>query len=193
MFNRLKKLFEKPGGKSSGQEDLDKLDTVSNEFVNTIIRRLTDHQGVHAETAITGAGSIAGNSLLRATGYDFSKLSPGSAVFTDQVNEAGPTILGVMSAVCAKLDINPQTGWNTPPPAENASQRSIIDLVKLLRPDFDALISTHKVSKDVEPLVAAAAAIKLVKLASATLNPEIGKAIAINSVVAGSKTVPYPN
>ncbi|TAL05367.1 MAG: hypothetical protein EPO07_03615 [Verrucomicrobia bacterium] len=193
MFERLKKVFEKPTEKPAGDEGLDKLDAASNEFANAIIRRLQDHRGVHAETAITAAGSIAGNCLLRAAGHDLSKLTPGSAVFTDEVNEAGPKIVGVMSIVCSKLGINPQTGWDSQPPVGNASLRPGIELIKLLRPDFETVVREHRVGKDIEPFVAAAAAVKIIKMAQTTLNPEVGKAIAITSVVAGSKTVPYPD
>jgi hypothetical protein len=42
-----------------------------------------------------------------------------------------------------------------------------------------------------QPSVAALSAVKLIKMGSQVLSPEIGKAIALTSLVAACKTVPY--
>ena len=165
----------------------------SNDLVNLIIAKIKDERGVHAETAITAAGSLAGYFLLKQTEIDVSKLPPGSPVFTDGVNELGPKMVGFMSTVCVKLGMDGQTGWNTPISNEHKPLRQGIDLVRLLYPAFENIVAKYKIPAEGKAIVSAAAAIKLVKMASGNLNPEIGKAIAIFSLVAGSKTVPLPN
>ncbi|NBV24329.1 MAG: hypothetical protein EBS05_20725 [Proteobacteria bacterium] len=193
MFKRPKQPFRDPAENTAGSNGLGALDAASTTFAELIVKRLQDERGVHAETAITAAGSIAGNCLLRATRHDLHGLTPGSAVFTEEVNEAGPKIIDVMSDACSIQGIDPRTGWNLQPPAENNSLRSGIELTRLLRSDFESMLPAYGIGQRIEPLVAAVAAIKLVKMASGTLDPEIGKAIAIRAVVAGSKTVPFPD
>jgi hypothetical protein len=193
VFNRLKNLFGSKSESPSEQSEGNSFDLASSELTAVIIKIIQDERGVHAETAITAAGSLAGFCLLKQTGIDVSKLTPGSAVFTDGVNELGPQMVGLMSTVCVKLGLNGQSGWGNPIPEDNKSLRPEIELVRQIHPAFKGIITKFRIPVEAEAMIAAIAAIKFVKMANGSLNTEIGKAIALKAMVAASKTVPFPN
>ena len=48
------------------------------------------------------------------------------------------------------------------------------------------------VPDDYQPYVAAFTGMKIIQMGKDALNPEIGKALALSSLVAGAKTAPFP-
>jgi len=69
-------------------KELAQLDSASAQLIDQIVAGLQNERGVHLETAIGAAGSLAGVTLLRATGVNLSELTAGSPVFVDKVNES---------------------------------------------------------------------------------------------------------
>jgi len=167
------------------------LDRCACEFVQFIIDHLKDGRGVHIETAITAAGSMAGSLLLRATGIDLTALTPGSAVLVDRVNESGPHMVGFMAEVCVREGLDPTSGWTGQISDEHRSRVPAIDLARDLYPGFAALAERFGIVGEMQPRIAAAAAIKLVRMGSQALNTELGKAIALWSMLSAAKTVPH--
>ncbi|MFN8376008.1 MAG: hypothetical protein U0694_24435 [Anaerolineae bacterium] len=179
-------------------DNLSIVNTAADQFVQLIIDRLNDERGVHLETAISVAGGVSGVSILRSAiaqdRIDLSKLikeQPGSYVLIEKVNEIGAEISGFMMNFCKAWGVDPQTGWNMTIPEKHKSLRELTGLVVDFEPPFKQLMAQQFIKLELYPFVAALAAVKLIIMGAETLNPDIGKAIALMAIVAASKTVPY--
>lgn len=164
----------------------------SNAIVDAIIAGLSDGRGVHIETALTAAGALAGLAMLRNTDLDLSKMTPGEVVLYQGVDDQGPELIQELSAFCDGFGFNPQTGWDTPVPEEHQSLQSVLELNTRFEHEANAFYERFAVPLGARARVAAFTGVRMMKMASQVLNPEIGKAILLNAVVAGSKTVPNP-
>ena len=161
------------------------------EFEQLIVDHLKDDRGVHIETAITAAGSVAGYLLLRETGIDLTALKPGSVVLVDQVNETGPRMVGFMAEVCVREGVDPAGGWTEKISQAHQPLFPAIDLARDLHPGLARLADRYGVAVELRPRIAAAAAIKLVRMGSQALDTGLGKAIALWAMLSAAKTVPH--
>src|SRR5262249_19829460 len=152
---------------------------------------LTEGQHFHVETAIAGAGYLAGVALLASTTIDLSSLEPGSVVLGTGVDESGPQLLGVLAGLLhhggAEVSFD---AMGEPVPKAHAPQRDFMTLMTALLPSFHQVIERHRTPDDEQPLVALEAAARLILAARPTLDPSIGAAIAANAILEGSKRVP---
>lgn len=162
-----------------------------NATANVFLRQLP---GNHIETDIAGAASIAGLMLLRAAGVDLSHLEPGGVVLVEWVNESGMEVSNFMVQVAANMGLDPRTGWSDPVPAEHQPTMAVLELTRLLEAPFLEVCRETNSQRELHPYIAALAAMKLVSAGAnmQLLDPEIGKALAIYHLVAGSKMVPFP-
>jgi len=172
------------------QLDWQRIETISELFQNRIIELLQEDRGVRIEDAISGAAAVAGCQLLRATGMSFADMEPGTMVLVEEVNESGIRHLGFLSAICDAFDIDPSTGWTDPIPDNNRPGQTISDLTDLLEIPFLDICGESDLEEDLRPRLAVFTAAKLIKAGEEILDPDIGKAIALASLVGGSKTVP---
>jgi hypothetical protein len=178
-------------------DDLPAISTAADACVQFIIDKLTDERGVHLETAINMAGSLAGVSILRsaikAQKIELSNLiktKPGSPVFVDKANDIGQEVTEFMVGFCKPLGINQQTGWTNPIPEDDQPLRRGFDLVRDFEKPFTDLMDKNKLKPELRPFAAGLAAVKLISMGTKVLNPDIGKAIALTATVVSSKTVP---
>ncbi len=165
------------------------------DVYQAILRSISDERGVHLQTAIAAAGYLAGTAILKSCGLDVSTLTPGSAVFTDRVNEIGPGVVqDVLNRVSSgvrsgPIDLNAPLAELVPP--NHQPLRSYENLLPLLWPQCQAILDRHQVSMEQAAFACSAAVAKLILDGQAQLSVAIGKAIAIEAMVKASKTVPY--
>lgn len=178
-------------------EELQIINLASEACLQLIFKVLTVTRGVHIETAINLAGSLAGVSILRsavkAERIDLSNLirtAPGSPIFIEQANTMGSEVANFMIGCCKSQGIDRQTGWTQDIPEANEPQRPSVEMVRDYEKSFVDLMDEQKLVPEFRPYVAAFAAVKLVAKGAQVLNPDIGKAIALASMVAASKTIP---
>ena len=143
------------------------------------------------------AGSLAGVSILRSAvkseHIDLSNLiatKPGSPVFIEKANEIGVELTDFMAAFCKSMGIDPKSGWNHTVPEDHQPLKPAVDLVREFEKPFVELMDTQKLRFELRPFAGGLSAIKLIKMGSKVLNPDIGKAIALTATVASSKTIP---
>lgn len=172
-------------------EMVGQLNEPANQVTQIVFEHTQSARGVHAETAISAPCFLAGTLLLRATGIDLSKLEPGQPVFVDAVNADGQAVHRFMQTICAPLGLQPFGGRDQSIPAEHQPLEPGVELVKRMEPTFENLMRQLRVPDELHPYVAVFAGMKIIQMGQQALNPEIGKAIALNSLVAGCKTVPY--
>ena len=181
------------------QENFSQLNEAANQVTQIIFEHTKSERGVHVETAICAPCFLAGTLILRSTDVNLSKLEPGQPVFVnmsnegsqDVVNDTGRDVHNFMQKICSPLGIEPFSGWNQPIPDDHQPLQSGIDLVQKIEEPFTDLMNRLGIPKEYHPYVAAFAGMKVIQMGKQALNPEIGKAIALNSLVAGCKTVPY--
>jgi hypothetical protein len=161
----------------------------ADELYDAIRTALQDERGVHLETALTAAGYLAGAALLRDAGVDLDKLTPGSYVIVDGVNEEGPKLLELT------FDMIHQAGVaNAPPvdpvPPDHAPRRDYAGLMQTLQPIFFEIVERHRLPEGAHPYVAARAAAQMILAGQNHLDPRISKAVLTQAMVQGAKTVP---
>ncbi len=178
-------------------DELAMMDSASNASITFIIAMLADERGVHVETAISLAGSLAGVSILRNVAtYDKIDLTelirtvPGTPVFIESVNSIGTEVANFMMAYCQSLGIDSKSGWSDDVPEDNQPLRLAVEMLYDYEKPFIELMDQQRVPPEFRPFVAALAAMKLIGKGAQILNPDIGKSIAISAAVAASKTVP---
>lgn len=182
------------------QENFSQLNEAANQVTQIIFEHTKSERGVHVETAISAPCFLAGTLILHSTGVDLSKLEPGQPVFVnmasnvseDVVNDAGRDVHTFMQKICSPLGLEPFGGWNQPIPDDHQPLQSGIDLVQKIEQPFHDLMNQLGVPGEFRPYAAAFVGMKVIQMGKQALNPDIGKAIALNSLVAVGKTVPYP-
>lgn len=169
------------------QEDYSAINASANAFLQKL-------PGTHIDTDIAGAASVAGLMVLRASGVDLSGFEPGGIVLVEWVNESGIELSNFMVQVAENMGLDPRTGWTDPLPPEHQPRMSVVELTGAMEAPFYTACQETESRPEWYPYIAALAAMKLVA-AGATmdlLDAEIGKALAMTFLVAGSKTVPHP-
>lgn len=164
------------------------------ELYEAVCAGLTDHRGIHLETAIAASGYLAGTAILRSTGVNISSLAPGAPVFVDTVNELGPKVVGVMMDLVAEGEAKGSADLKAPPvetvPPNHRALRSREDLMALLWPKFDAIVTKHEIPPGLAAFACTHSAARLIIAGQDQLSPAISKALAVQSIVSASKTVP---
>lgn len=159
-------------------------------FREHIFTKLGNEKGVHAETALSAAGRMAGTFLLRSFGLPLANLEPGTAVLSDAANEHGPPLVGLLQLVLQEngivLDMERAKAANGPAGAH----LSVLEMQELLEDGLLAIARAHGLDHASAARAAAVTAGYLVKDTSEVLDPSRGFGIAAYAFVEGSKTVP---
>lgn len=175
-------------------------DQLPQHIVALLIKTINNERGVHAETAIAAAAVLTGEIVLSVSGYDLSGLEPGSAVFSDVVNqllfeaEGHLTVSDVFfNALYSQgIDVSKES-WPENIPEEHQVMLDPLQIVARARAQLNALFE----SQPLEPLdrayAAAQATALLVAETRRVLDPNIGKALALEAMLRGAKTVPLPS
>lgn len=174
-------------------------DQLPERIVSLIVKTIASDQGVHAETAIACAAVLTGETVLTVSNYDLSGLEPGSAVFSDIVNqllfeaEGHLTVSDVFfNALYSQgIDVSKES-WPENIPEENQVMMDPLQIVARLRPEVAALFETLSIEPLDRAYAAAQATALLVAQTRRVLDPNIGKALALEAMLRGAKTVPLP-
>jgi len=161
------------------------------EFYAIIVDKLTNENGVHANTAIAAAARMAGTFLLRSFNLPLQNLEPGAAVFSDAANEKGPFLIDLMSGVLQQMNV-----VIDPARAEAAQgqgdlpQLTVIETQALVETDLSRIKDNYGLNYEQAAHAAAIATAILIQKSSGVLDPHIGFSLAAYGFVEGSKTVP---
>lgn len=160
------------------------------EFRQLIFAKLTNEKGVHADTALSAAGRMAGTFLLRSFELPMANLEPGTPVLSDLANEHGPALIGLLQLVVQEngiaLDMERVQAANGPADAH----LSTLEMQGLLEDGLLAIAQKHGLDYARSARAAAITAGYLVKDTAEVLDPSKAFGIAAYAFVEGSKTVP---
>lgn len=169
----------------------DQVQSITSRLQAAIIAQLlVPGSGVHLETAIAGAGSVAGYYLLAATKISFAGLQTGQVIITEEVNIKGPQLFAFMSAAAIRIGLSHPENWNATVPADNQSLKTGTELTDVLRPPLERVFSDAAVELLLRARLTALVGLDFIKQGEAILDADIGKAILSHAIVAASKTVP---
>ena len=165
----------------------------ANDVLSLLGPTFTNTPEGHVETDISAAASLAGVSILRGKGLDMNAFRPGTMILTELDSEMND-IWNFMTAAAQNMGLEPSTGWDGEIPEANKPLYSIPEMIQKTEKRFLAICKKHQLKKEFFPYVAVLAALKLVFAADTlqVLDQDIGKALTGHHVVAGAKTVPYP-
>lgn len=172
------------------EKRLENLGPASEALFNAIVGALQNERGVHIETAIAGAGCLAGAALLRNTGIDLSGFAPGSVILVDSVNEAGPELVSFLEALCRQAGLGKASDWLMEVPDANQPQLDNMELLEKLQPAFDRITTEFEIEEELAAYAAVQTAARLINAGQQILDPDLGKTLAVTAMVESSKTVP---
>lgn len=160
------------------------------EFRDHVYAKLTNEKGVHADTALSAMGRMAGTFLLRSFGLPMENLEPGTPVLSDLANEHGPALIGLLQLVVQEngiaLDMEKVKAANGPADAHLTT----LQMQELLEDGLIAIARQHGLDDAMAARAAAIAAGYLVKDTAEVLDPSAAFGIAAYAFVEGAKTVP---
>lgn len=190
METPIRDLYSYYAPMSMDQPD-QRIELAGKELFRGLWDALNDARGVHLETAISGAGYLAGAALLAASGVNLSELEAGSYVIVDRVNESGPGIIQALVSLCAHagLVVEAASMAESIPPGHEP-RRDYLDLMRTLLPVFDRVVTERGIPSEMRPMVALYAAFQLILEGREQIDPSLGCAIAAQAIVKGAKTVP---
>jgi hypothetical protein len=163
----------------------------SAELTQTILTKLATERGVHAETAISAAARMAGTYLLRSSGLPIAQFAPGTAIFSDLMDDQGQLLLRAVDEVLESLNIamNPQKmDFNVPD--EHQPRMALKEQQTLLDPSFDAIFKKYQLTVEEGAYAAAISTAVMIQKTTGVVDPYLGYAIAAYGIVESCKTVP---
>jgi len=169
----------------------DQIQSITGRLQAEIIAQLlVPGSGVHLETAIAGAGAIAGYYLLAATKTSFAGLKTGQVILVEEINIKGPQLFAFMSAAALRIGLPHSDHWNATVPVDHQSLKTGTELTSILRPALERIFTDAAVDLPLRARLAVLVGLDFIKQGNAILNADIGKSILSHAIVAASKTVP---
>ena len=166
-------------------------------IVAVIIATLKNDRGVHAETAIATAAALTGEFVLRAAGHDLTQFEPGSVIMSERVNELlfegdGQMTISdfFFNALFSHgIDVG-KDSWPEQIPDENQLIMDPLEVISRLREEMLKLFDANGVDQIERAYACAQATAQLVATTRRVLDPNIGKALALEAMLRGAKTAP---
>ena len=173
------------------RRNMKEIGNLANSLLGLLGPAFTGTEKGHIETDIAGAATVAGLLTLRSAVPDLDGMEPGSVVLAD-VHEGQAALLAFMRGISFSLGLEPRKGWDGEVPGEHVPLFPASELGRKLEMPFRACCARSPLDAAFHPYAAAMAAMKLVSAGHhmKLLDQSIGKALACEALVAGSKTVP---
>lgn len=144
-------------------------------------------------TAIVVAALLAGTQLFRNTGLDLADgMTPGQYVILDMLNEPGIALLNALDEDLAALKGESFDGFDLEPLAGTGPTQSLLDLVQIYEPAYNAIMDRHGISPNDRASTAILSAALVIHRATPVMDAETGKSIVAQALVHACKTVPPP-
>ena len=161
------------------------------DFVRIVLGRLKNDGGVHAETAVSAAASMAGTYLIRSFALPIGELEAGRPFPSAQAEEHGPALVASIVAKLAALELQIDTaGLPTEVPEDHLPQLSLMQIQLMFGVPYRKAIRGHALSEREAAFASAIAAARIIKDCAPVLSPSLALTIAIKSCTQGTTTVP---
>lgn len=162
------------------------------EFVDLVASKLGSGRAVKAEIAIASAARLAGSFLYRSFELDVRLAEPGTVILSEEANEQGPQLIGIMAAMLQHYSISLDQAKLGGEPLKRGDppQLSTVESLSFLQEDALQIAESNGLSLKDAAMAAALATAFIVKECAPKTGAEIGFNIAAYSFIEGCKTVP---
>lgn len=161
------------------------------KFLSVILDGLTNEKGVHAETAITSAGRMAGTFLLRSFNLPIERLQPGAPVLSSVADEKGPALVNLLGDSLRQMNvpIDPER-LQSVQGQQDQPQLGFLETQALLESDLSRIKEKYGFAYEEAAYAAAITTAFMIGKCSQVVDPHVGFNVAAYSFVEGVKTVP---
>lgn len=172
---------------------------LSPKIASLVVETLRGERGVHAETAIASSAALVGEFVLRAHIANLSDLPPGTPILSDEVNktlfdrdDGNLTLSDIFYNALFALGLDVSTeSWAQEIPEDHKMMFDPLEVAARVRAPLEDMFAQAGVFEMLERSYAAAAATALlVAQTRKVLDPAVGKALALDGIMRGAKTVP---
>jgi hypothetical protein len=165
----------------------------ANLFLESLGPAFTKTTGGHIQTDIAGASAVAGLCVLRNAEPNLESVPPGTP-FLCELHAAQSDVLDFMTRMSFNMGMGGLNGWEAPISSANKPMMEVPQMTRRLEPSLVRACHESGLSRNYWAFAAALAAIKLIAAGKATgiLDEAVGKSIAVQHFVTGSKTAPHP-
>lgn len=161
------------------------------ELIDLVASKLSSNRAVHPETAIATAARLSGSLLFRSFKLKV-QAQPGTIVLSNEANEEGPELIGIMAAMLRHFQVNldQERLKEKFSIEENAPRLSLIESLNLLQEDAIRITGENGLALKEAAQSSAIATAFLIKECATNIPPEVGFNIATYGFIEGCKTVP---
>ncbi len=162
------------------------------EMFELVAGRVGSDRAVHPETAIASAARLAGSLLFRSFNFQLERQEPGSVVLSDEANEKGPQLIGIMSAVLESFGVSldhEKFGGESAKYGEEP-QLTVVQSLALLQEDAMRIAGENGLGLEEAAQAAAVATAFIVRECAKNIGGEVGSNVAAFGFIEGCKTVP---
>ncbi len=168
--------------------------------VAVILGALKNDHGIHAETAIATAAALTGECVLRASGIELGQYEPGAIITSNTVNQIlfeadGQLTVSdfFMHALFSQgIDVREES-WPKSIPDEHQVMMDPLEVIATIRPQIEKLFMQNRIERLERAYLGAQATAYLVSQTRRVIDPNIGKALALEAMLRGAKYVPVPS
>lgn len=161
-------------------------------IVDLVASRIGSERAVHPETAVACAARLAGSLLLRSFGLKLDDFAPGSVLLSNEANERGPQLIGILGGVLQSLGVALD---KTKLGGENSMRGqtprfTLVESLDLLQDDAVRLAKECGLGLEEGAQAAALATAFIVRECAKDIGGEVGFNAAVYGFIEGCKTVP---
>jgi hypothetical protein len=160
------------------------------EMVDLIAKRLGHGRAVHPETAISSTARLAGSLLWRSFGIKLDNAEPGTVVLSQDANDKGPMLVGILSA-CLANSTNPFDREKAQEVGKGEdSQFTVLQSLALVQDEAMKIAERNGLGLEEASQSAALATAFVVDQCAASIGAETAFNVAVYGFIEGTKTVP---
>ena len=159
------------------------------EIVELIATELGDKRAIHAGTAITSCGLLAGSFLFRSFHYSMENIPPGDVVLSEKANEKGPVLINILAWTLNNFGVDiDNSKMDSDTMAESNLQ--FVETLNLLQNKAAAIMDKNKLDFEQMAYSCAMATAFIIKECQKDLAVETAFTTAVYGFIKGSKTWP---
>jgi hypothetical protein len=161
------------------------------EMVDILAAKLGKNRAVHSETVISAGARMAGTMLFRSFGLDTTKMSPGSAILSEEANEKGPELVNIVASMLHHYGLSlDQEMLRKASGRGEAPRFTVTEIQELFEEDFTRVRVKHALDLIGGARACALAVAFLVRECAPSIGLEVGFNTAAYGLIEGCKTVP---
>ncbi len=165
------------------------MNKAAGSIVDLIANRIGEKREIHPATAISAGARLAGSFLFRSFNLQLNNASPGTAVLSEQANEKGPVLIGILGSVLESFGVNPDPG-KMKSTSKAESNLNFMEIIDRLQNPAQELMNQYSLGQEQMAYCCAMATAFIIKECQGQLPVESGFHTAVYGFIEGSKTYP---